>query len=331
MAILGNNVKGSSTNSGLNTGRMYASKFTLASAATLNELHGWFGNGGSASTVQIVIYADSAGSPGARVAYTSLYTLTGSDIEIAQTGFSVALAAGDYWIGFRCESPAGSGNCWTTDTGGTHKGITGGTPSPPPDPFGTTNTSGTRNHSVWAVVGAAVSVPVADFTGTPLSGTAPLSVTFADASTNIPTSWAWTFGDGGTSTSQNPTHSYTTPGTYTVVLVATNSAGSNTKTRTGYVSVGGAPVADFTGTPLTGVSPLAVAFTDTSTNTPTSWAWTFGDGGTSTSQNPTHSYTSPGIYTVVLVATNAAASNTKTQTGYVTVGAGFVPQIIMVN
>jgi len=162
--------------------------------------------------------------------------------------------------------------------------------------------------------------PVADFTGTPTSGTAPLSVTFTDSSTNTPTSWAWDFGDGGTSTSQNPTHSYTTPGTYTVVLVATNAAGSNTKTRTGYVTVGGAPTANFTGTPLSGAVPFTVTFTDSSTSSPTSWAWTFGDGGTSTSQNPTHSYTAGGVYTVVLVATNSAGSNTKTRTGYVTAG-----------
>jgi PKD repeat protein len=92
-----------------------------------------------------------------------------------------------------------------------------------------------------AVKAPTASVPVADFTGTPLSGTGPLSVVFTDASTNTPTSWAWTFGDGGTSTAQNPSHSYTTAGTYTVVLVATNSAGSNTLTRTGYVTVSDQP------------------------------------------------------------------------------------------
>lgn len=81
-----------------------------------------------------------------------------------------------------------------------------------------------------------------------------------------------------------------------------------------------APVADFTATPLTGTASLSVAFTDTSTNTPTSWAWNFGDGATSTSQNPTHSYTTSGIYTVTLVATNATGSDTKTRTGYITVG-----------
>lgn len=87
----------------------------------------------------------------------------------------------------------------------------------------------------WAWTSAVV--PVANFTGTPLTGTAPLSVAFTDTSTNVPTSWAWTFGDGGTSTSQNPSHSYTTPGVYTVTLIATNGAGSNTKTRTAYVAV----------------------------------------------------------------------------------------------
>lgn len=92
---------------------------------------------------------------------------------------------------------------------------------------------------------------------------------------------------------------------------------------------GAAPVADFTGTPLAGATPLSVAFTDTSTNSPTSWAWTFGDGGTSTSQNPTHSYTAAGTYTVVLVATNATGTNTKTRTAYVV--ASDVPRPVRIN
>ena len=79
--------------------------------------------------------------------------------------------------------------------------------------------------------------PVADFTGSPTVGVAPLDVTFADLSTNSPTSWSWDFGDTGTSTTQNPTHAYSTPGVYTVALQATNAGGSDTKTRTSYITV----------------------------------------------------------------------------------------------
>ena len=72
--------------------------------------------------------------------------------------------------------------------------------------------------------------PVASFTATPTTGTAPLSVNFTDTSTGSPTSWAWNFGDGDTSTLQNPTHSYASAGTYTVNMTATNAAGSDAAT-----------------------------------------------------------------------------------------------------
>jgi PKD repeat protein len=78
--------------------------------------------------------------------------------------------------------------------------------------------------------------PVASFSGHPTCGTAPLTVTFTDSSTNSPTSWSWTFGDGGASTSRNPSHVYTAVGTYTVALTATNAGGSNSITRTNYIS-----------------------------------------------------------------------------------------------
>ena len=173
-----------------------------------------------------------------------------------------------------------------------------------------------------AIGGTGPVAPVASFTGTPTSGTAPLTVNFTDASTGSPTSWSWTFGDGGTSTAQNPSRTYTAAGTYTVALTVANAAGNNTLTRTGYITVtaaGSAPVASFTGTPTTGTAPLAVTFTDASTGSPTSWSWTFGDGGTSTAQNPSHTYAAAGTYTVALTATNAFGNNTMTRTGYITV------------
>ncbi len=174
-----------------------------------------------------------------------------------------------------------------------------------------------------AVGGGGPVVPVAAFTGTPTSGTVPLTVNFTDQSSGTPTSWSWTFGDGGTATTQNPSHVYNSTGTYTVALTATNSAGSDSETKTGYITVNAcvAPVAAFTGTPTTGSAPLTVVFTDQSTNSPTSWSWTFGDGGTSTVKNPSHVYSSVGTYTVTLTATNGCGSDAETKTGYITVSA----------
>jgi len=165
--------------------------------------------------------------------------------------------------------------------------------------------------------------PTADFSGTPTSGTVPLTVNFTDLSTENPSSWSWTFGDGGTSTVKNPSHQYTAIGTYTVTLTATNSYGSDSETKTGYITVTAVqvPVAAFTGTPTTIVKGQSVTFTDQSTNSPTSWSWTF-TGGTpssSTAQNPVVTYSTAGTYSVSLTATNSAGSNTLTKTNYITV------------
>ncbi|MFA6225266.1 MAG: PKD domain-containing protein [Methanoregula sp.] len=167
---------------------------------------------------------------------------------------------------------------------------------------------------------AAVSTPVASFVSTVTTGTTPLTVQFLDSSTNSPTSWSWSFGDGGTSALQNPSHTYATAGTYTVTLTATNTDGSNTVTKIGYITVTYAiPVAGFTSNVTSGATPLYVQFTDISTYTPTSWSWTFGDGGTATTQSPIYEYTDEGTYTVSLTATNSAGSNTTYSTGYITV------------
>lgn len=164
--------------------------------------------------------------------------------------------------------------------------------------------------------------PAANFSGTPTSGTSPLNVNFTDLSTNTPTSWSWDFGDGNGSGSQNPSHTYTSAGSYTVSLMVTNLDGSDTLVRSAYINVSAPPtppVADFSGTPTSGTSPLTVTFTDSSTNVPTSWAWDFGDGGTSTSQNPAYTYMSAGTYTVSLTVTNADGSDGLVRTSYIVV------------
>ncbi|HPF34347.1 MAG TPA: S8 family serine peptidase [Candidatus Krumholzibacteria bacterium] len=340
--------------------------------------------------------------------------------------------------------------------------------------------------------GTTPTAPTAAFTGSPTSGTFPLSVSFTDQSTGQPTSWSWSFGDGGTSTAQNPSHTYTSAGSYTVTLTATNAQGSDGETKVNYISVsdpadtyaslpystgfesgavdqywtlylgaegriqvttaqtphsgsyhllmddavsagaysqneawlqldlagqgqvdlsfwwkdigdethtqdgvyfsddggasfvkvldlnggsttnnvwynrtldvdaeaagaglsltstfvvkfqqydnypvtsdgfafddisvtgsaGVAPTADFTGTPVSGTTPLTVDFTDLSTDAPTAWSWSFGDGGASTAQNPSHTYTAAGTYSVTLTATNAFGSDALTRSAYITV------------
>lgn len=79
--------------------------------------------------------------------------------------------------------------------------------------------------------------PITDFSASPLIGGSPLLVRFADLSTNTPTSWLWSFGDGLLSFEQNPLHSYAEPGFYTVILKATNPCGFGLEVKTNYISV----------------------------------------------------------------------------------------------
>ncbi len=247
-------------------------------------------------------------------------------------------------------------------------------------------------------------------------------MSFVDNSTGSPTSWLWDFGDGGTSTAQNPEHAYTAMGGYTVNLTVANSIGSNTTSKYGYVFVGvmdqpvthayfsadvtsgNAPltvtfiddldaklpnypiwrewnfgdgviqtyvvdgndsatpyathvyekpgnytvtlymdarggmgiatkynyitvtapearVADFSANVTSGVAPLVVLFTDTGTvEAPTSWLWDFGDGiNLKHAMNATHTFTTPGTYTISLIVENAAGNSTVTKPGYIVV------------
>jgi PKD repeat protein len=71
--------------------------------------------------------------------------------------------------------------------------------------------------------------PTADFSASVLSGAAPLSVDFTDLSSDTPTIWSWSFGDAGSGSTQNPSHRYTTAGTYRESLTASNASGSHTR------------------------------------------------------------------------------------------------------
>src|SRR4029079_13644182 len=98
------------------------------------------------------------------------------------------------------------------------------------------NLSGYSNVAT-AMTTSAATAPVAACSGSPTSGTAPLTVNFASSSTGTISTYAWNFGDGTTSSAQNPSHVYAVAGLYSVSLTVTGSGGSNTKTYTNYVTV----------------------------------------------------------------------------------------------
>lgn len=178
--------------------------------------------------------------------------------------------------------------------------------------------------------------PIADFSASPISGYAPLKVLFTDNSTGSPTSWLWDFGNGIHSKhAMNATHTFTSPGMYNVTLTVTNTAGSNSVTKPGYITVTSSPstgktVADFYSPEAERVldgpndqgifENKVVSFFDNSTGSPTSWFWDFGDGNTSKQKNPTHAYGKIGGYTVNLTVKNDVGSHTISKYGYVLMG-----------
>ncbi|MGK0434410.1 MAG: PKD repeat protein, partial [Planctomycetota bacterium] len=176
------------------------------------------------------------------------------------------------------------------------------------------NDAGSDQVTKTDFVVTVASAPVPDFSATPTSGPASLAVQFTDTSTENPTSWLWDFGDGNSSTQQNPLHTYTVVGTYTVVLTATNVAGSTTETKTNFVSVFTPVVASFTATPTTGNAPLLVNFDASGTTGATSYSWDFGDGSMGTGQTTSNTYSVGGTLTATLTATGPGGTDTAMTT-----------------
>ncbi len=165
----------------------------------------------------------------------------------------------------------------------------------------------------------AVIVPEVNFNANPTRGYVPLSVQFTDLSKNA-VEWKWDFGDGSPlSAEQNPTHTYSTIGTYTVRLTVSNK--NDTKLMTKDIIVEEykvLPVANFNANPTSGTAPLSVQFTDSSQNA-AAWNWNFGDGATSPEQNPTHTYPAAGTYNVNLLVSNANGTSPQAATATITV------------
>jgi gliding motility-associated-like protein len=155
--------------------------------------------------------------------------------------------------------------------------------------------------------------PDADFTSAGVCANSSLSLT--DASTIISgtiTNWSWNFGDGNTSTAQNPSHTWSTEGTYNVSLLVTAASGCQDSVIK-VITVYPTPVSSFTSSATCNVD--SVIFTNTSTissGTIAGNSWNFGDGNTSTASSPVHSYSTAGAYTVTLIVSSDQGCNDTT-------------------
>ncbi|RMG92741.1 MAG: PKD domain-containing protein, partial [Chloroflexi bacterium] len=164
--------------------------------------------------------------------------------------------------------------------------------------------------------------PDAEFGVSTTTGCAPLAVSFQDSSTafmgNI-VSWKWYFGDGDSSSLQNPSHFYDQPGSYDVTLTVTDDNGcSHTLTKNNFVQPT-YPAPDFTANQES-CSGAPVTFTNLTTGVGLSFLWDFGDGNTSTDPNPVHQYAQPGVYTVTLTATDInGCDSTIVKPDYITI------------
>jgi PKD repeat protein len=148
--------------------------------------------------------------------------------------------------------------------------------------------------------------PIALFEAVPMTGFAPLKVNFSNKSQGYIDSWLWTFGDGEKSKDENPGHTYSMKGQYTVSLEVSGPGGSDIKTLENVIDVQEheSVIVSFIALSTRGTAPLDVKFMNTTRGEVSSWLWDFGDGVTSTEKDPTHVYTQTGNYTVSLMADN---------------------------
>ncbi len=322
-----------------------AVQFTDSSFAGSAAITGWnwdFGDGGT-STLQHPEHTYTV--PGTYTVTLQVATTVGSDTQMVTdyvtvngvgptAGFSVTPVSGTVPLPVRFTDLSGAGTsvitAWLWDFG---DGATSTVQNPEhlytvPGTYTVTLRVSTAVGSDTAIQPAVVTAlaagPTAAFSAAPVSGIAPLVVQFTDesaAGTFSITQWNWDFGDGETSTQQHPAHTYASLGTYTVSLEVATDAGSDTETIPACITITAVrPTADFTATPLLGIAPLTVQFTDasgTGSSPITSWNWDFGDGETSTLQNPEHTYTEAGAYTVSLTVNNDAGADAETKTEYV--------------
>uniref|UniRef100_UPI0024948C86 PKD domain-containing protein n=1 Tax=Cellulophaga baltica TaxID=76594 RepID=UPI0024948C86 len=191
----------------------------------------------------------------------------------------------------------------------------------------------TSTDTITIIVTDTNQAPTAVATSDVTSGTPSLAVQFtgdtsSDPDTGDTLTYAWDFGDGTTATTANPSHTFTTAGTYTVTLTITDDGTpvlTNTDTITIIVTdANQAPTAVATSDVTSGAPSLAVQFTgDTSSDPDTgdtlTYAWNFGDGTTATTANPSHTFTTAGTYDVTLTVTDDGTPSLSSSEAAITI------------
>ena len=305
--------------------------FTDGSTDADGQVTAWswsFGDGGTA-TSQNPSHTYAAGGT-----YTVTLTVTDNQGATGSTSKSVAVAAPNkpptaafsascsgLTCGFTSSSSDPDGSISTYSwTFGDGKTATSQNPSHTYAAGGTytvtltvtDNQGATASTSKSVTVTAPNQPPTAAFTASCSGLTCSFTSSSSDPDGSI-SAYSWTFGDGATSTAQNPAHTYAVGGTYTVTLKVTDNQGGTGTTSHGVTVTqpNQPPTAAFTSS----CSGLTCSFTSTSSDPDGSisaYSWTFGDGATSTSQNPSHTYGAGGTYTVTLKVTDNQAATGST-------------------
>jgi len=190
-----------------------------------------------------------------------------------------------------------------------------------------TASDASRSHTVTKLAYITVyRQPTVDFTATKKSGCSPVVVQFSDASSSpsgtTVKAWKWDFGDGNSSTAQNPQHIYRNAGSYTVTLTITNNLGcTQLITKPNYVDVSAGVVPGFNySDPAVCSAPATINFVNTSTGPGTlTYNWDFGNGSVATTPNASTIYNKNGTYRVSLFVSSSSGCS-DTAVTYIKVG-----------
>lgn len=153
-----------------------------------------------------------------------------------------------------------------------------------------------------------------EFSWTPEAPLPSEEVSLINQSTGGADTFFWDFGDGSTSTQENPTHIWELRGAYEVSLTITRNSDESQGVVHHWITVAEELFPEFTWEPLDPVAGQEILFTDTSLGTPDSWAWDFGDGMTASGATPSHVFDSAGSYTVTLTVRRSISGNVDERT-----------------